>query len=123
MRAACRILRIEDLVLVPDLHLRHSAQVNAAVRFRDRLVFDQEFHVAERLIGVGVGAVAVIDQFALLDPPVLGKFVAHFLQCRFALLACELCDGVGVQSMPASEILAVEQRAKAFGRFNVGGVE
>jgi len=52
------------------LHLRHAAQVDAAVAERLHLVIDQQLHVAVVLVGREVEALAVVDQFAVLDAPV-----------------------------------------------------
>ena len=46
MRFTIRLLGVEDLRLVPNLHLRRTAQIDAAVRVRHRFVFDEQFDVA-----------------------------------------------------------------------------
>ena len=48
----------------------HAAQVDAGVGLGHGLVVDEQLEVAVVLLGGGVGAVAVVDQFAVLDAPV-----------------------------------------------------
>ena len=60
------------LGVVPDLHLRRGPQVDAAVGLGHRLVVEQQLDVAVLLVGGQVGALAVVDQLAVLDLPVLG---------------------------------------------------
>ena len=97
-------------------NLRQPAQVNPTVRLRDRFVFDQQFEIAKFGVGRGVGPVTVIDQFAVFDSPVIREVVPHLPQRRVAFLADEFIDRMWIQSVPASQILAVEEEAKAFGR-------
>ena len=123
VRTAIGFLRIEDLVKVPNLHLWIAAEVNAAVGFRDRLVFDQQLVVAERFVGGGVGAGAGVDELALLDAPVLGELGAHLGELGVAFFAREFGGVVWVEAVPAGEILAVEERAETGGWLGLGGAE
>ena len=123
MRTAIGFLWIEDLVFVPDLHLRLAAEVNAAVGFRDRLVFDQQLVVAERFVGGRVGAGAEVDELALFDAPVLGELGAHLGELGVAFFAGEFGGVVWVEAVPAGEIVAVEERAETGGWFGLGGAE
>ena len=100
---------------VPDLHLRRAAQVDAAVGLRHGLVFDAQFDVAELLVRRRVRAGAVVDQFAILDPPVLRKLGPLLGEVGLLLLACELGSVVRIQSIPAGEIPAVEMARKPSG--------
>ncbi len=90
MRFAVGLLGVEDLVPVPDLHLRRAAQIDAAVGLGDGLVFDEQLDVAELLVGRGVRSGAVVDQFTVLDGPVLRELRALLLEIRLLLLAGEL---------------------------------
>ena len=56
---------------VPDLHLRRAAQIDAAVGLGDGAVFDTHLDVAVVAVGRGKGTVAVVDQLAVVDGPVL----------------------------------------------------
>src|SRR6266567_1585884 len=55
---------------IPNLDLRTTAQIYAGVGSRDSLIFYQQFKIAVIFLGAGVGALAVIDQLAGLNPPV-----------------------------------------------------
>ena len=123
MRTAVGFLRIEDLVAVPNLHLRMAAEVDAAVGFRDSLVFDEQFVVAERFVGGGVRAGAGVDELALFDAPVRGELGAHLGELGVAFFAREFGGVVGIETVPAGEILAVEERAETGGWFGLGGAE
>ena len=65
------MLALPRLGVVPDLNLRRAAQVDAAVALGTDLVVDQQLDVAVVLVGGEVGALAVVDDLAVLDPPVL----------------------------------------------------
>ena len=123
VRTAVGFLRIEDLVKVPNLHLWITTEVNAAVGFRDSLVFDEQFVVAERFVGGGVRAGAGVDELALLDAPVRGELGAHLGELGVAFFAREFGGVVGVEAVPAGEILAVEERAETRGWLGLGGAE
>src|SRR5690606_36121661 len=84
---------------------------------------DEKFNVAEFVFGRAVGAVAIINKFAVLDTP---------MGIKLCLLGCDgrlpfgfgCLDGVvGVVSIPPGEIGAVEEGAEAFrrGRVTQGG--
>ena len=74
------------LGVVPDLHLRRGAQIDAAVGLGHRLVFDEQFDVAVFLVGGQIGAVAVVDQFVVLDRPVLLGVFGPLVDLVFAFL-------------------------------------
>ena len=61
VRFTVGLLRVEDLIEVPDLDLRLPAEVDARIGLRDRLIFDAEFDVAEFLVGRRIRARAGID--------------------------------------------------------------
>jgi len=107
------------LIPVPDLYLRRSAQVDAAVGFGHGLVFDQELDVAEFLVTCRVRAVAVVDQFIIFNGPVLGKFGALPGEVGVAFLAGFLRNGMRIQAVPAGEVFAVENGAEALWRARV----
>ena len=56
--------------VVPDLHLRAAAQIDARIRQRHGLVLDQQLEIAVVLLRGGVSPLAVVDEFAILDGPV-----------------------------------------------------
>ena len=110
--------------VIPDLNLRRSAEVDAAVGFGNSLVVDPEIDVTEVAVGRGVGAVTVIDQLAILDSPVLFEFFLLLGDLRFqrvfTLLFC-IGSAVRIIAKPALEILAVEQSGESFGRGDRSG--
>ena len=116
VRLAGGIFGIEDLMPVPDLHLRCAAQVNAAVRFRDGLVFKAQLDIAEFRFGRGVRSGAAVDQLAVLDSPMLGEVGPLLLEVRLFLLSVEPGAAVRVPSIPTRQVLAVENGSKASGR-------
>src|SRR5438128_6127664 len=73
------------LGVIPDLHLRRRSQVNAAVCLGHGLVVDLQLDVAVVLVGGQVGAVAVVDQLAVVHAPALLGVVGPFLDLRLAL--------------------------------------
>jgi hypothetical protein len=60
--------------------------------------------------------VPIIDERAILDAPVLGKFRALLAQIRFEIVSRELGRRVRVQTVPAGEIIAIENGPKALRR-------
>jgi len=59
------------LRVIPNLNLRRCPQVDATVGFGNRLVFDQQFNVAEVFVGGQVSSIAVVDQIVANHRPVL----------------------------------------------------
>ena len=114
--SAVRLLRVEDLIEVPDLHLRRAAEVDARIGFRDRLIFEAELDVAEGLVRRRVGSRAGVDQLAILHAPVLRKIRALLGEVGRFLFAGQLEALVRIMAVPPREVLAVEQGAEAFGR-------
>ena len=122
--------------VIPNLHLRHAAQINAAVGEGNGLVFHEQLEVAVVLFGRGVHSVAVVHQFVALDVPM--RFaglrvdfhhraflvgVGPFLDLRRARLGRhreELAMIGGRAAAPALEILAVEKRGEARRRVDFG---
>ena len=87
--------------------------------FGDGLVVDEQLDVAVVLVGREVGAVAVVDEFAVLDPPVLGEDVASRSLARGPFVGRELGQPRGLDALapvPAGQVLAVEDRDEASGR-------
>ena len=64
-------LGVARLGEVPDLDLRRAAEIDAAVGLGADLVVDEQLDVAVVLVGGQVGALAVVDELAVLDAPVL----------------------------------------------------
>jgi hypothetical protein len=64
------------LRVVPDLHLRDAAQVDAAVAERQHLVIDHQLEVAVVFVGGEVQAFAVVDELAVLHLPVRVDVIA-----------------------------------------------
>ena len=107
---------------VPDLHLRISAQVDAAVGFSHRLVFDQQLKISELAVGGEVWPFAAIHQFTVFDPPVFDRFLPPAVQRLPALLIvhCGKLSRVEMRpSMPAGQIVCIEQYGEAFRRHGV----
>ena len=74
---------------VPDLNLRRAAEINAAVSLGTDLEVDQELDVAVVFIGGEIDSLAVVDDHAVLDPPVffqvaraVGEHLGFFARCR-----------------------------------------
>ena len=120
VRFAIGLRGIENLVDVPDLDLRRAAQIDPAVGVRHGLVFDEQFDVAEFLVGRGIRSRAVVHQFAVLHGPVLRKLGALLLEIGFPLLALQLADRMGIQAIPPGEVLAIEDGPEALWRFRIG---
>ena len=57
--------------VVPDLDLRRAAQVDAAVGLGHGLVVDHQLEVAVLLLRRQIRAESIVDQFAILNAPVL----------------------------------------------------
>ena len=101
---------------VPDLHLRRAPEVDAAVGLGDGLVVDQQLDVAVFLVGGQVGALAVVDQLAVLDAPVLLGVLGPLGELLRPLLVAhggELARVEVGHAVPAVEVLAVEQGGEA----------
>ena len=104
---------------VPDLDLRGAAEVDAGIALRGHVVFEGQFEVAVVFVGRGVGSGAGVVDLAVFRRPMLRELLAHLLQHGVLFLARELGDAVGVISVPAGEVLAIEQRSEAGG--DIGG--
>jgi hypothetical protein len=59
---------------------------------------------------------AIVDQFTILDTPVLRKFGSLFFKVRVLLFAREFRNAVWIQSVPSIQIIAIEQGAKTLRR-------
>ena len=82
----------------------------------------QQLDVAELLVGRRIGAMAVVDQFAVLDGPVLREVGPLLREVCFLLLARQLLDNaVRVQPVPSRQISAVKDRAKPTRRGRLRG--
>ena len=109
VRATGRLLRIENLIFVPDLDLRRSPKIDSAVRPRHRFVLQKKLHITEILLSRGIRAMAIVDQLSVFDPPVIGKFSPHFPEGRILLFPFQLGHRMRVQAIPAGEIFAIEE--------------
>ncbi len=124
---AARALVRAELLLgllgrVPDLDLRRRAEVDAAVGLRDGLVVDPELDVAVFLVGRQVGAMAVVDELAVLDRPVLLRIVGPLGGLLLAIFLAQLGEVVRAEvghAVPAGEGLAVEEGDEALGGLGV----
>ena len=67
-------VELRFLGVIPDLHLRAAAQIDAGVAQRHGLVLDEQLEVAVVLLGGGVIALAVVDQLAVLHAPMLASW-------------------------------------------------
>ena len=122
VRLAVLALGIEKLIPVPDLDLRIAAKVNPTVSPSDGFVFDEQFHVAQVFIRVGVGPVAVVDQLPVFDRPMFAKIRALLGEMGLAFFASQLGAGMWIQAMPAGKVLAVKKGTEPLGRIGLGGV-
>ena len=113
------ILRIEDLIPVPDLNLRCATQIDAAVGIGDCLVFNKEFDISEFLVSGRIRPVAVVDEFTVFHAPVFWKLSSLRLEVRVQLFAGQLCGVVRIQAVPSGKILTIEYRMEAFRRFGI----
>ena len=87
MGFASRVFEVVDLIPVPDLDLRQATQINSAVGHRNRFVLDQKFNVAKFFVGCGVRSVTIVDQFTVLNFPILGEFRSLLGEIRLFLFA------------------------------------
>ncbi len=107
------------LGVVPDLHLRRGPQIDAAVALGEHLVVDQQLDVAVVLVGGQVGALAVVDDLAVLDLPVLLDVLVPFVDLGLALAprtwppACT-DRSVGIPCQPVRS-LPLNRAVKPFG--------
>ena len=114
---------------VPDLHLGDAPQIDTTVAQRQHLVVDEEFKVAIVLVGGQIEALAVVDQFTILDRPVGVKVVALIIALgieQSALNGLAFVIGLllgrhggqisrvaGAPAIPAGKVFAVEQSGEA----------
>jgi SpoVK/Ycf46/Vps4 family AAA+-type ATPase len=99
------------LRVIPDLNLRGCPQIDAAVGFGNRLVFDQKLDVTQFFVGGQVGSISVVDQNAAFDGPVLLRILGPFLDLSLTLFFRHRGELVRVEMrhpMPAGKIFAVE---------------
>ena len=115
---------------VPNLHLRYAAQVHPAVALGQRLVLEQQLEIAVVLVGGGIKAVAIIDQFAILHFPVgidVFRSLLAFWEAAFDglfLVIGQFSRGhlpqfrgvLGAPAIPAGQVFAIEQGGEAGGR-------
>ena len=97
---------------VPDLDLRVAAEIDAAIPLGADLEIDLQLDVAVVLVGGEVGALAVVDDHAVLDPPVLLQVLGALLEGLGLLVGAhrrELARVHGLHAVPAGEVLAVEE--------------
>jgi len=111
---------------IPNLHLRHAAQVDAAVAVGQGLVFHQELDVAVVFVGGEVEPLPslTISPFSIRQWALIGRGLA----CRrgrrlrwIAFVFGELFRGHGEEfarvsrapAKPAGEVLAIGERGKA----------
>ena len=83
----------------------------------------QELDVAELLVTRGIRAVAVVDQLAILDTPMLGEIGPLLLEVLDLLVAGQLHRAVGIEPMPARKVFAVEDRAETSRRIGFRGLQ
>ena len=100
---------------VPDLHLRHAAQVDAAVALRQHLVINEQLEVAVVLLGREVEALAVVHEFAVLHLPVrVHVLLGDLLGLRVDLVHAAAFDGL---LLVLRELLRRHRRRMSRGSF------
>jgi hypothetical protein len=108
--------------VVPDLDLWNAAEVDAGIGFGDGAVFDEQFEVAVILLGGGIGAVAVVDEFVILGAPVFPHGAGPFGDLGVAVRGRhrqQFPVVEGIAAAPAGEVFAVKQGFKT-GRWGCG---
>src|SRR5947208_226834 len=113
MRLAGGALGVKDLIPVPDLNLRRSTEINAAIGMGHRLVFDEQFDVPEFLVGCRIGTTPSVDQFAVVHRPVLREISTLLREICLLLFPGQGGSAMRIETVPASEISTVENGAKA----------
>src|SRR5690606_6981448 len=114
---------LPDVPRIPDLDLRRAAQVEAAVGPGGNLPVAVELEVAVVLRGAEARALAVVDEGSVLDAPVgVHRFVGFGpgLFQRVSGESAPLDRVVVDESLPAGEVLAVEEGGETGGRSVVG---
>src|SRR5690625_1726416 len=107
--------------IIPDLHLRISAQINTAVGERNRFVFEQKLNISEFLVGRRVRSLAIVDKLPIFDRPVLLKrHHIGFALGRTLLIGHrpELARIKMPKAVPAIDIFTVKKSTKTFRRFD-----
>ncbi len=100
------------LGVIPDLHLRRTAQIDAAVSLRYGLVFDNQLDVAVIFLGGQKRAEPIIDQFTVFDTPVLEGVlgVGRFLFGAILRAHCsQHIRAFGLHAIPTGEVLAIKE--------------
>src|SRR5271157_2373399 len=97
---------------IPDLDLRCAAEINAAVALGADLEIDEELDVAVILVGGQVDALAVVDDLAVFDTPMLLQVLripGKLLGLLVATEGSELPRIGGLLTVPAGQVLTVEE--------------
>ena len=100
---------------IPDLDLRVAAEIDAAVGLGDGSVLEPELDVTELLVARGVRALAVVDEFASFDAPVLLEFGLALLSGPRLAGGIHHPDAPRVDvapAVPAAKIPSIEQRTE-----------
>ena len=120
--SAAAEVRIETELIgfrvVPDLHLRRAFEVDPAIGSRDSFVLQHQLIVGVIFVGDEVSALAVVDEFSVLDGPmffcICHPLIHLGLSC-ILLHGCKLDRAEVWTSMPAIHGLAIEDRLETSG--------
>jgi hypothetical protein len=103
--------------VVPNLHLRIAAQVDAAVSLAADLPIHPQLEVAIVLRRLQTLPLPVVNENAFLDRPVRQVFLIRFLLLRPQLLGRQLGPfGQLHEPLPTVEVLAVKEQLKPLRR-------
>ena len=103
---------------IPNLNLRSCFQIDSRISFWQQFEINEQLEVLVLFGGRHVDALAVVDQFSVVDRPVLDRVFPLLIEKRLTFLFGHLVQFVRVLSMsdPAVEIFPVEQGCKTLRR-------
>ena len=107
--------------VVPDLDLWIGFQIDAAVGLCHGLVVDHQLIIGELFIRRQIRTIAVIDEFFILDGPVLLRVGRPFGNLFVSGIGRHFRQFTGIvmrHPVPAGQIDTVEQRTKSFRDFS-----
>ena len=113
------VLVLSNIFRVPDLNLRTSTEINAAIGPQiGHLPIQQQLKITKLVFRSAENAVAIIDDLAAGNPPVLSEISVCFALATVSFGFCQITERTGINMLPATptrQILAVEQWRKAGG--------
>lgn len=109
---------------VPDLHLRVATKVDPAVGPGDGPVLDEQLDVAVVALGRGEGALAVVDELSVLDPPVRAEGLFVRSSPGRALVVAHRAQRARIEvleAVPPGEVAPVEESRESIRRLRLRG--